>query len=91
MFFQKFVYTTHAEDKLKEPESKKFGINKNLLEKTILNPISTEIVGNQNRVTGNLDREHSLIVVYRKESDKITLVITFFPAKKDRYEVKVLR
>ena len=87
----KFVYTLHAEDKLKEPESKKFEINKDLLERIILNPISTEIVGNQNRVTGNLDNEHSLIVVYRKESDKITSVITFFPAKKGRYEAKVLR
>ena len=87
----KFIYTLHAEDKLKEPESKRFGINKGLLERIILNPISTEILGNQNRVSGNLDSEHSLVVVYRKESDKITLVITFFPAKKGRYEAKILR
>ena len=59
----KFVYTLHAEDKLKEPESKKLGINKGSLERTILNPISTEILGNQNRVIGDLDNEHSLIVV----------------------------
>ena len=87
----KFVYTINTEAKLKEPESKKFGINKDLIERTILSPTPFEILDNQNRATGKLDSKHSLVVVYRKESDKITLVITFFPAKKDRYEAKVLR
>lgn len=85
-----FIYTLHAEDKLKEPESRKFSITKNLLEKAISDPKSSEDLGNSTRVTSSLDNEHSLVVVYKKESGKIK-IITFFPAKKGRYESKILR
>ena len=85
-----FVYTIHAEDKLKEPESKKLLITKKLLGDVILNPNTTEDLGNSMRVTSDLDHTHSLVVVYKKESGKIK-VITFFPAQKGRYESKVLR
>jgi len=86
----RLVYTIHAEDKLKEPESKKLFITKKLLGEAILNPNTTEALGNPMRVTSDLDSTHSLVVVYKKESGKIK-VITFFPAQKGRYESKVLR
>lgn len=86
-----FIYTKHAEDKLKEPESKTFGISKELLELTVLKPKTREVLKtNQFRSTGSLDKFHSLVIVHRKDYDRI-VIITFFPAVKDRYEAKVLR
>lgn len=63
-----FVYTKHAEEKLQEPESKTFGISKELLELTVLKPKTREILkNNQFRSAGGLDKYHSLVVVHRKD------------------------
>lgn len=80
------IYTLHAEDKLSELNNSKLTINKDLIELVIEKPKFKENLPNSViRVTGNLDQEHSLVVVIKIESGKIK-VITFFPVKKGRYE-----
>ena len=85
-----FVYTKHAEDKLKEPESKHLGINKAVLESVVRGSKFVEDLGNSTRSTGQFSAELSLVVVYKRESGKMK-IITFFPAEKGRYESKILR
>lgn len=86
----RFVYTSHAEEKLTEKEPKKLGITKVKIQKIVEKP---ESIDTSDRpvflAIGGLDKDHSLCVVYRYIQERI-LLITFFPAKKGRYESKVL-
>lgn len=81
----KFVYTKHAEDKLKENEAKLFRISKKKLENIIQKPHGLRDLKDVTRAIGTLDMEHSPCVIYRFEQHAIK-IITFFPAKKGRYE-----
>lgn len=81
-----FKFTKHAENKFKTENAKKFGISKKKLTKIIIEPVKKIIqTEGVNIAIGYLDKEHSLCVVYKLEDD-IIKVITFFPAKKGRYE-----
>ncbi len=81
----KFIYTKHAEDKLKEKEAKKFGITKTKLQGIVRKPKIIQDLPFVKRAIGDLDSLHELCVIYRFESNAIT-IITFFPAKEGRYD-----
>lgn len=90
MKVSRYVYTVHSQQKLKLPEIKRLGISKKRIETTIEKP--TTIDKSEDPVLiaiGSLTKTLSLCVVYRKV-EKITRVITFYPAEKGRYERKVL-
>ncbi|MBI4991379.1 DUF4258 domain-containing protein [Candidatus Gottesmanbacteria bacterium] len=86
----KFIYTSHAEEKLTEREPKKLGIDKRKIQEIVQNP---EVIDESDKpvlmAIGELDNDHSLCVIYRYIQERI-LIITFFPAKKGRYELKIL-
>lgn len=84
------VYTRHAAEKLHEKEPKRLGITKITIEKIVLKPERIDMADEPVRIAiGTLDDRHTLCVVYRKEEDTAH-IITFFPARKGRYESKVL-
>lgn len=82
-----FHFTSHAKDKFLKVEKAGFTLSQKDLKDTISNPLFLE-----NRTDGTyiasslLDKNHILRVVYRKEND-IIIVITFYPAKRKRYEI----
>ena len=83
-------YTRHAEVKLKELEPFLLKITKGKIQKVISQPmIFQHKEGNQFLAIGKLDKERSLCVVYNEENND-RKVVTFFPAKKGRYESKIL-
>ena len=80
------ILTKHAKNKLRTVGARKFRITKRKLEMVINNPVSyLEQAESVIVAVGSLDLEHSLCVVYKTEGD-IIKIITFFPAKKGRYE-----
>ncbi len=83
-------YTRHAEAKLKEIEPFLLKITKGKILKVVSHPIFVyHKVGNQFLAIGKLDRGRSLCVVYNEENND-RKIVTFFPAKKGRYESKIL-
>ena len=87
---KKYYYTIHAKEKLKEPASKKLGITRKLIEKTIENPSAKDLSEKPVIIAiGNLTETLSLCAVYRKVK-KVIRIITFYPAEKGRYERKIL-
>lgn len=89
-YMGKIIYAKHSLDKLVTAESIKFKITKKKIKKAVNQPFSREALPTGViRITKELDKKHSLCVVYKK-IDKNTKIITFFPAEKGRYESKVL-
>lgn len=85
-------YTLHAEEKFKEEKYvKQLNITERIISRVIKKP-NLEDKTRREKITaiGDLDRRHSLIVVYKKERG-IIKIITFFPAEKGRYESKILQ
>ncbi len=86
----KFIYTNHAEEKLKEKEPKELGITKVKIQKIIEKPQTIDTTDKPVLMTtGEFDDKHSLCVIYKYIQERI-IIITFFPAKKGRYESKIL-
>lgn len=84
------VYTRHAVEKLREKEPKRLGITKTTIEKTVLKPDGIDMSDKPVLIAmGILGDRHTLCVVYREEEETVRIV-TFFPARKGRYESKVL-
>lgn len=84
------VYTRHAAEKLGEQEPKRLGITKAIIEKVVLKPERIDTADEPVRIAmGSLSERLTLCVVYRKDGEGIH-IITFFPARKGRYESKVL-
>ncbi len=82
----KIIFTKHVKEKLKTKEAKKFKINRTKIRATLQKSLSKELLpDNLIRIIDELDKAHSLAVVYKFE-DAIIKVITFFPAEKGRYE-----
>ena len=84
----KIVYTKHALEKLDSANAKSLEISRKKIDFILKNPKSTNFKINPHRKTGDLSKELSLCVIYKIE-DGIIKVITFYPAKKGRYESKV--
>lgn len=78
----------HANEKLKSSESIKLKITKRKINLVLKNSETTNLKLNPHRKTGGLNNDLSLCVIYKIEGD-ITKVVTFYPAKKGRYESKI--
>lgn len=86
----KYVYTLHAEQKLKLPEIKKLGITKKLIQKVVENPIALDKSEDPVYIViDKLTDKLSFCVAYREVEGNIR-IITFYPAEKGRYESKIL-
>lgn len=85
----KVVFTKHVKDKLLEEDSIKLGISKNTISNTIKKPIIFEKGPETIHSVGKLNDELSLSVIWKVEKDRIK-VITFYPARKGRYESQIL-
>jgi len=85
-----FFYTRHARDKFKDKEVRNFRIDKKQIEDVVKTGLIVEIEGDVTTIVGALDKNHSLCVVYKTKGEDIK-IITFFPAKKGRYERKILQ
>jgi len=88
----KIYYSKHAEEKFTEESYVfRFRINKSLIRKIIGKPdVIDDSRGEKLIVIAGIDKRHSLVVVYKLFSKGI-FVITFFPARKGRYESKILQ
>ena len=86
----KYVYTVHAEEKLKSQEARKLRITKKRIQRIVEKPIAIDASEKTVMIAiGKLSRTLSLAVVYKKVGDAIR-IITFYPAEKGRYERKIL-
>lgn len=87
----KITFALHAEEKLRESETKKLAITKQKITKIVREP---EIIDDEEEpvliAIGKLTNELSLCVAYRKIDSGIK-VITFYPAERGRYEHKILQ
>lgn len=87
----KIVFTKHAAEKIKEevfiPALK---ITKTLIEKIIIKPEIKVQQQEKTMVVSKLDADYSLVIIYKKVK-RVILVITFWPSKKGRYEIKILQ
>ena len=83
-------YTKHVHDKLRLVEIIKLGINLKTIAQVIENPNVVDESIDPHQSIGMLKRGLSLCVIWKKEGGIIT-VITFYPARKGRYESKILR
>ncbi len=92
LYFQFVVikYTKHVYDKLKLPEIVKLKINLKTIDGVLNNPTTVDKSIEPHQSIGILSKILSLSVIWKVEGDIIT-VITFYPAKKGRYESKILR
>ena len=87
-----FVYTIHAENKLRLWEIVELAIDKKKIEKTVKTP--TVVDKSELPVIiaiGKLNKELSLCVAYKKTTGKKVKIITFYPAERGRYESKILK
>jgi hypothetical protein len=84
------IFSRHALEKLEDETSKRLGLTPDLLKRTLNNP---ELIDNTDfpvlTAIGKLTEALSLSVVYKFVETGIK-VITFFPARKGRYERKIL-
>ena len=83
----KINYTKHAAvEKFKWLKDHGFAVSRTFVSKAIKTPDHADNNSDfpNTIVSKSLDQKHILRVVYRKENDTIT-IITFYPAKKDRY------
>lgn len=80
------VYTKHIEKKLKKFKMLGVFITKSLVIKTIRQPIHIDKVSDFPKfiASGELDKNHIILVVYKIENDIMT-IITCYPAQKGRY------
>lgn len=86
----KYVYTLHAELKLKRSEIKTLGITKRKIQKVVENPVALDKSEDPVYIViGKLTDKLSLCVAYREVEEGIR-IITFYPAEKGRYESKIL-
>ena len=83
-------FTKHVYDKFKIPEVVKLGIKLKNITEILEHPTSVDRSIDPHQSVGNLSSTLSLSVIWKTEND-IIKVITFYPAKRGRYESKILR
>ena len=80
------LFTKHSEEKLKTKAAKRLKITRQRILRLLDKPlIEEQLPKGIIRAVGVLDQVHTLCIVYKWENG-IMKVITFFPAKKGRYE-----
>ena len=85
----RIVLTKHIKEKLQQKEAKNLEITKREIHKVLEKPDVTDKSIFPHRKIGKLNERISLCVIYRVENNAI-IAITFYPAKKGRYESKIL-
>ena len=85
----KITFTNHAKRKFKILEEHEFRVTKKQVEGVVRNPESI-LEGERNRFIAQkvLDNDHLLRVIFEKENKEIK-IITFYPARRERYESKL--
>lgn len=88
----RIAYTYHAHRKIKEEKYvRQLKITKKIIREVVEKPdFEDKTRGEKITAVGKLGSRHSLKVVYKKERG-IIKIITFFPARKGRYESKILQ
>ena len=88
----KITYSYHAERKfLEEKYIQQLKITKKLIRKIILHPVLIDRTRGEKIIAiGTISDKHSLVVVYKEISENKIKTITFWPARKGRYESKIL-
>lgn len=83
----KIAFTKHAEKKFKELPLLNITVKKADIIKAIKNPDYIDVESDKPKIIvhGPLNSKHIVRVVYKQESGIIT-VITFYPARRKRYE-----
>jgi uncharacterized DUF497 family protein len=83
-------FSKHATEKLKDPVCKNIGIKESTIKNVLAAP---EVIDNSDfpllMAIGKLNKNLSLCVIYKFIETDIK-IITFFPAKRGRYEGKIL-
>ena len=79
-------FTKHAEEKFSTLKSFGFIIDKKFVEAAVSNPVQKSQREEQTLVLKPIDDKLALRVVYEKRSNE-TVVITFYPVKRDRYGI----
>ena len=82
----KVVFTSHARQKILILRRHNCTISEEEVKKTIEDPDSLK-EGMNNRMIAQraVDEEHLLRVIYEKRGDDI-VIVTFYPARRERYE-----
>lgn len=82
----KVVFTDHAKKKFRILKEHGFPVAKKIVVKTVKQPDSIS-KGRKGRLIAQkrLDVKHLLRVIYIKKEKK-RIIITFYPARRDRYE-----
>lgn len=82
---KKIKFTRHAEEKFKILKRHGIFFDKKLIINAIKNP-NNILTGSKNRLIAqkNINEKHILRVIYEETSDEI-VVITFYPARRNRY------
>lgn len=80
-------FTNHAENKLvEETYIRELSITRELVETVVLAPEFEEpLTGEKVRAVAAISQSLSLVVIYRRIGED-SLVITFYPARRGRYE-----
>lgn len=86
----RYIYTLHAELKLKRLDIQNLSITKDKIQQVLENPLALDKSEDPVYIViGRLTDKLSLCVAYRRVEEGIR-VITFYPAEKGRYESKIL-
>jgi len=83
---KKVSFTRHAREKFQFLKEYGFEITEASIREAILNPSRVERKDDQILALKPLDREYAVRVVYRIVKDNI-LVVTFYPVKRERFNV----
>ncbi len=82
----KIVFTAHAKDKFLILKEHGFPVDEELVVKTVENPDKVTHSRKRRLIAQKMiDEKHLLRVIYEIKSGKIS-VITFYPARRDRFE-----
>lgn len=82
----KIIFTSHAEIKFKILEKHGFKLTEKQISEIVTNPESTSTGRKGRKIFQNsFDDTHAVRVICEVEANDIK-VITFYPARKDRYE-----
>ena len=82
--------TNHAIEKLDDLTSRRLGITRDAIKAVLIKP---DLIDNSEypllMAVGEINRDLSLCVIYKFVENGVK-IITFFPAKRGRYESKIL-
>ena len=78
-------FTRHAQDKFALLAAHGFLVSEEQVRQTVLSPERVEDRGTERIAQKRVSDSHVLRVVYRIQ-DKVIVIITFYPGRRERYE-----